>query len=108
MSDSKEPFEIIAERFSLKRLYPDDRMFTGSSKPSDGSYGKPADPNALPKPEEPIELAADTCEFAVGKCFRGSENRVCVCGSFCPTKVFKDPKVFLTCHNRIEKLAEQT
>ena len=36
---------------------------------SDGSYGKPAAPNASPKSEEPIELVSDICEFAVGKCF---------------------------------------
>jgi hypothetical protein len=108
MSDDKESFECLLDQFSLKRLYPKDRLFKGSGSVSDGSYRKPANQNFSPKPEEPIELESDICEFAVGKCFGGSENRVCVCGSFCPAKVFKVPKSFLECSTRIEKLKEQT
>ena len=45
------------------------------------------------RPEEPIELVSDICEFAVGKCFGNSENRICVDKTFCPAKVFKVPSL---------------
>jgi hypothetical protein len=107
MSDDKESFECLLDQFSPKRLHPNNRLFMGSGSVSDGSYVKPAASNDFPKSEEPIEVVSDICEFAVGKCFGGSENRVCVCGSFCPAKVFKVPKSFLECSTRIEKLKEQ-
>ena len=46
----------------------------------------------------------DCCEFVGGLVDGFCEGRYCVDGSFCPSRVFADPKFFVSCPNRFEKL----
>ncbi|HLN89942.1 MAG TPA: hypothetical protein VK253_07740 [Candidatus Binatia bacterium] len=108
MSNNDEPFECLADRFGLKRLYPRGRLFSGAGAVH-GSRGECEDKPSLAEKEDSANPDIGQCEFAVGLVFGGSENRTCVCGCFCPATVFKDPKVFSRCDTRKEQLAaEQT
>ncbi len=71
---------------------------------------RPIDKQVIKAPVvvEKAAVVSDNCEFVRGFVYPGSENRLCVNGTFCPELIFSDPEVFIHCCTRIEKLKEQT
>jgi hypothetical protein len=66
----------------------------------------PKQPTVLSEIKKPDLLppAISCCEFVRGFVFPGSDGRYCVCGTFCPSRIFADPAQYLTCDTRVSRL----
>ncbi len=101
-----EERKTVLEEFSLKRLFPRDRLFTGAGQ-SVAVQARCAVKPSVYRTEH-VEALAGCCEFGTGIVYAGCEGRTCsVTGCFCEPGVFRVAVVFEGCTIRREKLAAE-
>lgn len=93
-----EKQETVLEQFGPRRLYPHSRLFA-----EDNGVVKSARCARRPEPVVP----EGCCEFVRALVDATCEGRYCADGTFCPSRVYADEKVWLGCLVRLEKLRAQ-
>ena len=59
------------------------------------------------QPDVDRSLPEGCCEFVGGLVYVTFDGRTCADGTFCPARIFRDPKVFVGCPTRLEKLRDR-
>lgn len=105
MSEDGRQLECVADHFSLRRLYRQDRLFSGPGQRAACAVQSTA--RRSPYASDVAEALPGCCMFATGIITEGSENRLCsLTNGFCAAVSFKDPKVFRTCPSRTDQEKE--
>ena len=103
--------ECVLDQFGLRRLYSMDRLFSGAGQSSSveplwqPQVGVGQSARCAVVPDVGFVLPLGACEFVGAQVDALCEGRMCVDGVFCPLRCFGDPKVYVLCPARLEKLA---
>jgi hypothetical protein len=101
VSSEGKQLETVADQFGLRRLYPRTLLFNSAETDQRTTCAiHPSIEKSMPVGLAPI----GGCEFIGELVDSGCEGRYWSDGTFCSVKIFADPKVFVGCATRKDRL----